>query len=177
MTSLPHYKKNKIYRIFAFKVLKEFTRVWKGVCTLLLWPQPSERVVTRFLVSEPGLADSIDSPHTSPCQQVVERRATEIGMFFSYIIYDLFPILTTMGFCCRISEVNWSSGEHCADSAQHSAAGPIPIDHTSPSSCVWSLLRRLPISASLTWCRSRNGRYWRSDGWDLFRFPNSNELT
>ena len=35
-----------------------------------------------------------------------------------------------MGFCCRMSDVDQPSGDHSVDSAQHSAAGPVPALHT-----------------------------------------------
>ena len=50
--------------------------------------------------------------------------------YLTYLVYPLFLILTTMGFCCRMSDVDQPSGDHSADSAQHSAAGPVPALHT-----------------------------------------------
>ena len=47
---LPHLKK-KIHRISAFRVLKEFTRVWNWVCTLLSRLRPSQQVVTINLLN------------------------------------------------------------------------------------------------------------------------------
>ena len=114
-----------IYDDVVESVLKVFTRVWKRVCTFLSRPQPSERVVTGFLVYSRFCihATRISSPASS--WRIRVRLKVLRWLFIFYFCSNI-----STGLCCKMSAVGQHKDTQSTDSTQHSATGLVPVSQT-----------------------------------------------